>query len=219
MTLVRFLPAYHRIQQALQWWYSRQSMKLFLEAEKIRDDLLQEAFSIRRNLDLMVVDNLNLSRDQTQDYLKQIDQFHCSLVQLSNRLFPESLQDNFPLAIECLLEPWLVANPHLHFHLDLPVNWRHESAAHSLIVLSALDELLTISLPHILMRITIYISLKQQKNFGQLNIQIHYPDVTTFICHPSLPELDYLCESFQILTSGRCFYRINNRQVILYFCW
>jgi hypothetical protein len=219
MTLVRFLPAYHRIQQALQWWSSRQSMKLFLEAEKIRDGLLQETFTIRRNLDLVAVENLNFSSNQTQDYLKQIDQFHHSLVQLSNRLFPESLQDNFPLAIECLLEPWLAAHPHLYFHLDLPVSWRHEQAEHSLIVLSALDELLTISLPHILTPITIYISLKPQKNFGQLNVQIHYPDVTTFICRSSLPELDYLCDTVQLLTSGRCFYRTNNRKVIWYFCW
>ncbi|WP_414575677.1 hypothetical protein [Anabaena sp. CCY 9402-a] len=219
MTLVKFLPSYQRIQQALQWWSSRQSIKLFLEAEKIRDDLLQEAFTIRRNLDVLTTDNLNLSSNKTQEYLRQIDNFHNSLVQLSNRLFPESLQDSFPLAIECLIEPWLEINPHLYFHLDLPVYWRHEQASNSLIVLSTLEELLTITLPHILTQITICISLKQQKNMGQLNVQISYPDITTFVCHTSLPELDYLCDTFQFLTSGRCFYRTSHHKVVWYLFW
>lgn len=219
MTLVKFLPSYQRIQQALQWWSSRQSIKLFLEAEKIRDDLLQETFTIRRHLDILTTDHVNLSHTQTQDYLRQIDNFHHSLVQLSNRLFPQSLQDSFPLAIECLIEPWLALNPHLYFHLDLPGYWRHEQTSHSLIVLSTLEELLTITLPHILTQITICISLKQQKNMGQLNVQINYPDVTTFVCHTSVPELNYLCDSFQILTSGRCFYRTSHRQVIWYLFW
>ncbi|HIK04924.1 MAG TPA: hypothetical protein IGS40_09435 [Trichormus sp. M33_DOE_039] len=219
MTLVKFLPSYQRIQQALQWWSSRQSIKLFLEAEKIRDDLLQETFTIRRHLDVLTTDNLDLSHNQTQDYLRQIDNFHHSLVQLSNRLFPESLQDSFPLAIECLIEPWLALNPHLYFHLDLPIYWRHEQASHSLIVLSTLDELLTITLPHILTKITISISLKQKKNLGQLSIQINYPDVTTFICNTSLPELNYLCDTFQFLTSGRCFYRTSHCQAVWYLSW
>ncbi|MCF4968066.1 hypothetical protein [Nostoc sp. CMAA1605] len=219
MTLVKFLPSYQRIQQALQWWSSRQSTKLFVEAEKIRDDLLQETFTIRRHLDVLTANNLNLSNHQTQDYLRQIDNFHHSLVQLSNRLFPESLPDSFPLAIECLIEPWLAINPHLYFHLDLPVYWRQEQAFHSLTVLSILDELLTINLSNIITGITIYISLKQQKNQGQLKIQINYHDITSFMCHTNSTELKYLCDTFQVLTSGRCFYRASNCQVIWHLSW
>ena len=136
-----------RIQQALQWWFSRQFLKLFLEAEKIRDDLLQESFTIRRNLDLLAKDNLSLSTNKTQEYLKQIDNFHHSFVQLSDRLFPASIQDSLPLSIECLLEPWLTSNPHLYFHFDMPLYWRYEQAERSLIVLTILEELLRITFP------------------------------------------------------------------------
>jgi hypothetical protein len=219
MILIPFLTSYQRIQQSLQWWSSRQSTKLFLEAEKIRDGLLQESFTIRRNLDFLVIEHLDLSHEKAQEYLKQIDDFHHSLVQLSDRLFPAALQDSFPLAIECLLEPWLASNPHLYFHLDMPVYWRHEQVDHSLIALMALEELLTITLPEVLKRITISISLKQQNNIGHLSVHITYPDPSTFICYSRLPELDYLCESFRILTSGKCFYHTNNLRVVWYFIW
>ncbi len=219
MSLVRFLTSYHSIQQALQWWSSRQSTKLFLEAEKIRDDLLQDSFTIRRNLDLLSVDNLNLSGDRIQECLKHIDNFHHSLVQLSDRLFPASLQDSFPLAIECLLEPWLVSNRQLYFKIDMPVYWRHEPAERSLIVLTALNELLTISLPEVLPPTSIYINLKQNRNIGQLIVEINYPNVSTFVLYSSLPELKYICESFRLLTSGKCFIRTKDMKVSWYFCW
>ncbi len=218
MSLVRFLTSYHSIQQALQWWSSRQSKKLFLEAEKIRDDLLQDSFTIRRNLDLLSVDNLN-SGNRIQECLKHIDNFHHSLVQLSDRLFPASLQDSFPLAIECLLEPWLASSPQLYFQIDMPVYWRHEPAERSLIVLTALNELLTISLPEVIAPTLIYINLKQHKNIGQLIVEITYPNVSTFVLYSRLPELNYLCESFRLLTSGKCFSHTKNLRVSWYFSW
>ncbi|MBW4675664.1 MAG: hypothetical protein KME52_17055 [Desmonostoc geniculatum HA4340-LM1] len=219
MSLVRFLTSYQRIQQSLQWWSSRQSMKLFVEAEKIRDDLLQESFTIRRNLDLLTVDNLNLSDNKIQECLKQIDNFHHSLVQLSDRLFPASLQDSFPLAIECLLEPWLVSNPQLYFQIDLPLYWRHEPAERSLIVLTALNELLTITLAEVFASTSVFINLKEQKNIGQLIVEITYSNVSTFVLHSRLPELNYLCETFRLLTSGKCFNRTKNMKICWYFYW
>ncbi|WP_445634208.1 Histidine kinase [Nostoc sp. DSM 114161] len=219
MSLVWFLTSYQRIQRSLQWWSGRQSIKLFVEAEKIRDDLLQESFTIRRNLDLLTVDNLNVSDNKIQECLKQIDNFHHSLVQLSDRLFPASLQDSFPLAIEYLLEPWLVSNPQLYFQIDLPLYWRHEPAERSLVVLTALNELLTITLAEVLALTSIYINLKQQKTIGKLIVEITYSNVSTFFLHSRLPELNYLCESFQLLTSGKCFSRTNNLRITWHFYW
>ncbi|MGF1935726.1 MAG: hypothetical protein RM347_015280 [Nostoc sp. ChiQUE02] len=219
MSLVRFLTSYHSLQQALQWWSYRQSIKLFLEAEKIRDDLLQDSFTIRRNLDLLSVDNLNLSGNRIQECLNHIDNFHHSLVQLSDRLFPVSLQDSFPLAIECLLEPWLASNRQLYFQIDMPIYWRHEPAERSLIVLTALNELLTISLPEILAPTSIYINLKEQKDIGQLVVEITYPNMATFVLYSRIPELKYLCESFRLLTSGKCFRHSKNLKITWYFYW
>jgi len=219
VTLIRFLASEHTTQKALQWWSCRQSIKLFQEAEKIRDGLLQESFAIRRSLEMLSVDNLELSFNKTQDCLKQIDQFHQSLVQLSDRLFPAYLQDSLPLAIHCLLEPWRTSHPHLYFHIDMPAYWRQESVGCSLTVVRALEELLRITLPEVLTPISIDISLEEQQNIGQLIVRITYPNPYILISSSSLPELKFLCKIFQILTSGKCFYRIKNLTVVWYFCW
>lgn len=219
VTLLMFLKTYYKIQQALQWWSSRQSLKLFLEAKTIRDGLLQESFTMRRSLDLLAQDNLNLTINNTQEYLKQADDFYHALVQLSDRLFPAYIQDSLPLAIECLLEPWLTSNSHISFHFDIPTDWRYEPADRSLIVLRALEELLTLTLPGASTPSTIFISLKQQKYIGQLMVKITYPDQSTVIFYSTLRELDYLCESFRFLTSGKSFCHKNNLSIICYFYW
>lgn len=219
VTLIRFLTSEHTTQEALQWWSYRQSMKLFQEAEKIRDGLLQESFTIRRSLEMLSVDNLELSFKKTQDCLKKIDHFHQSLVQLSDRLFPPYLQDSLPLAIQCLLEPWRTSHPHLYFHIDLPACWRQEQVGCSLTVVRALEELLRITLPEALTPISIYISLQEKQRVGQLMVRMTYPDISTLIFYSSLPELTFLRKTFQVLTSGKCFYRIKNFSIIWYFCW
>ncbi|MBR8838312.1 MAG: hypothetical protein DSM106950_31000 [Stigonema ocellatum SAG 48.90 = DSM 106950] len=213
------LKSHNKTQQALQWWFFRQSSKLFLEAEKIRDGLLQESFTIRRNLELLPVDNDELSVNKTQEFLKKTDDFHQSLAELSDRLSPAYLQDSLPLAIECLLEQWLTSHPELYFHIDLPTYWRDESAERSLIILRALEELLRITLPEVLTQISIYISLKELGNVGELTVTITYPDVSTGQTYSSIPELGFLYESFRFLTSGKCFCRSKNLSAAWYFRW
>lgn len=219
VTLIRFLVCEHTTQEALQWWSCRESIKLFQEAEKIRDGLLQESFAIRRSLEMLSVDNLELSFNKTQDCLKQIDQFHQSLVQLSDRLFPAYLQDSLPLAIHCLLEPWRTSHPHLYFNIDMPAYWRQEPVGCSLTVVRALEELLRITLPEVLTPMSIDISLEEQQNIGTLIVRMTYPDIFTLISYSSLPELKFLCKTFKMLTSGKCFYRIKNLSIVWYFCW
>ncbi|ARV63170.1 hypothetical protein BZZ01_22585 [Nostocales cyanobacterium HT-58-2] len=219
VTLIRFFISYHRTQQALHWWSYRQSMKLFQEAEKIRDGLLQESFTIRRSLEMLPVDDVKLSVQKTQDCLKKIDNFHESLVQLSDRLFPAYLQDSLPLAIQCVLEPWRISHPHKHFHIDMPTCWRHESLGTSLTVVRTLEELLRITLPEALTPISIYISLEEQKNMGHLIVRITYPDISTLIFYSRLLELKLLCKTFTVLTSGKCSYRNKNLSLIWHLWW
>jgi hypothetical protein len=101
----------------------------------------------------------------------------------------------------------------------MPAYWRQESVGCSLTVVRALEELLRITLPEVLTPISIDISLEEQQNIGQLIVRITYPEPYTLISSSSLPELKFLCETFKILTSGKCFYRIKNLSVVWYFCW
>ncbi|MCC5617836.1 hypothetical protein LC605_22660 [Nostoc sp. CHAB 5836] len=219
LPLVMLLKTYYSIQQALQWWSYRHSLKLFLEASKIHEGLLQESFTIRRSLELLAQDHLNLTISKIQEYLKQADNFHHALVELSDRLFPVYIQDSLPLAIECLLEQWLTSNSHLCFHFDIPAYWRYEPVERSLIVLRALEELLILTLPNVSAPISVFISLKQQKKIGQLVVQITYPDRSTIIFYSNSIELEYLCQSFRFLTSGKCFCRKDNLKITYYFYW
>lgn len=72
ITLLWFISSELRIRQALKWWSYQESIKRFLEAEKIRDDLLQESFIIRRNLEMLTVDNLDLSVNKIQESVKKL---------------------------------------------------------------------------------------------------------------------------------------------------
>ncbi|PMB39593.1 hypothetical protein CEN47_04780 [Fischerella thermalis CCMEE 5319] len=219
MTLILLVKKFYKTQQALQWWSCRQSLKMFLEAEKIRDGILQESFTIRRSLELLPGGNLDLSTSQTQELLKRFDNFHQSLVQLSDRLFPAYIQDNFPLAIQHLLEPWFTSHSQICFDLDMPKSWRHESVDRSLIILRTLEELLKISLPEVLAQVSIYICLQQQANLGKLVLQITYPDISTLIFYKNLPEREFICKTFRFLTSGKCFCCINNLSLVCYLYW
>ena len=219
MTIISFLTPYHRVQKALQWWSYRQSAKLLLEAEQIRDGLLQETFTMRRNLDLLILDNLNFPTDKIQDSVKRIENFHLYLVKLSDRLFPESLQDSFPLAIESLIESWLVSNPQLQFQIDMPIYWRHEPGERGLIILTFLQELLTVTLSETLMPASIYLNLKFNNNLGKLTVKINYSQTSSVFFNSRLIELDYLCHSYQLLTAGKCIYHIRNLTVFWCFSW
>lgn len=219
MTIIPFLTSYHKLQKALQWWSYRQSGKLLLEAEHIRDGLLQETFTMRRNLDLLFLDNVNLPNTQVQDSLKRIENFHHSLVKLSDRLFPESLQDSFPLAIESLLESWLASNPHIYFHIDMPIYWRYEPGERGLIILSLLEEFLTITLSEIFIPNSVHLSLKLKNEIGKIAVKITYSEKSSFFPNPYSIELDYLCQICQLLTSSKCFYHSHDFTIFWYFSW
>lgn len=217
--LVGVLHSYRRTQKALRWWYGRQATKLSLEAEKIRDNLLQESFTIRRNLEALTTDNLDLSVNKAQDCLVQADSLHKSLTQLSERLFPIYLQNSFPSAIQCLLESWLIYYPHLSCYTDMPSYWRDETIESSLIVFTTVDELLRISLTEVSTQISIYITLKQHWNRGRLMVKIIYPNESTFIYHSKVAELKHLCQTFQSLASGKCYFESNNYSYECCFQW
>ncbi|GAB1541452.1 hypothetical protein NUACC21_41230 [Scytonema sp. NUACC21] len=221
ITLIIFVASYYKTQEALHWWSYRQSIKLFLEAEAIRDSLLQESFIIRRSLELLPSDDLELSAHQTQECLKKVDNLHQSLTRLSERLFPEYFQGSLPLAIQGVLQTWAISHPDICFNISLPMRWQHEPIERSLIVAWSLEELLRITVPEVLTPTSIYIHLQERKNRAKFIVQMTYPDVSvsTSILYYSQLEFKFLSKSFRILTSGQCFYLHKSLNITWYFCW
>ena len=99
------------------------------------------------------------------------------------------------------------------------MNWKHEPPERSLVILRVLDELLQITLSELLKNISICISLKLQGNISELIVYISYPDAPTFISYSGLKELEYLSQTFRLLTSGQCFCRSKKLTVAWYFRW
>lgn len=219
MSLLWFRAYYLRTQQALQWWFRRQSMQMCRESEKIRDGLLQESFSMRRSLELSLVDNVEISTKKSEDWLKKVENLHHSLEELSDRLSPAYIEDSLPLAIEWLLTKWRSRNPRLKFEMELPAHWRHEPPDRSMVILRVLDELLRITSSELLTDISIHVSLKLQGDIGELIVHISYLDLPTLVSYYNLKDLEYLSQTFRFLTSGQCFRRRKKLSVVWYFCW
>ncbi|MFL9463934.1 hypothetical protein AB0759_25315 [Scytonema tolypothrichoides VB-61278_2] len=219
LTLIRFIASYQKTQEALHWWSYRQSIKLFLEAETIRDNFLQETFAIRRNLEMLSGDDWELSAYRTQECLTKVENLHQSLAQLSERLFPAYFQGSLPLAIQGVLESWTMSHPLISFNVSLPKTWQYETIEHSLIVVWSLEELLKIAVPDILTPILIYINLEQRKNRAKLVVEITYPDISILTLYCSQLEFDCLSESFRFLTSGKCLYFYRNLNINWHFSW
>ncbi|MBD2665504.1 hypothetical protein B6N60_04347 [Richelia sinica FACHB-800] len=208
-----------KIQNALKWWSYRQSLKFFLEAEEIRDNLLQEYFSIRRSFDLLAIDALNLSHTEIKSYIQKCDNFHYSLVQLSERLCPASIQDSLPLSMAYLVEKWQSSHPLVSISFDMPLTWSNESKERSLIVLMAVEELMQITLPEGMLAISMILNLETDATLDKINIKISYPDRSTLSFYANLPDLEYLSESFQFLMSGKCFWSSEDLSLFWSFCW
>lgn len=219
MSLLLFPASYLRSQRALQWWQARQSRHLSVEAEKIRDGLLQESFTIRRSLELSLLNERSTSTPLNQDLLKKMEEFYHSLEQLSDRLSPAYIEDSLPLAIQGVVESWQKCNSNLKIEMELPANWTQEPCDRSLVIFRVLDELLRITLSELLTELSIHIRLKQQGNIGELIVHISYPDAPTLISYWGREDLEYLSQSFQFLTSGQCLRRKQELTVDWYFRW
>ena len=217
-SVVWLIVSYFRAQRALQWWYHRQSIQLRYQAEKIRDELLQESFTIRRNLELSLVDPVRNLEKLEQDSLLKIEQLHCSLEQLSDCLSPPYIEEDLSLAIQFMLERWRSHDSQLDLKVELPAGWRYESPESIRVILMTLDELLQVSLlPST--ATSLYVNLKLQGDVGELIVQISYPDTATLSNYLKLKDLEYLNQTFRFLTSGACFCRKKNLQVIWIFRW
>lgn len=213
------LKSYLETKQALQWWQGRQVLQLSQEAEKIRDGLLQESFTIRRSVELLPVDDLELLVKKSRDCLEKVDNFYHLLSQLSDRLSPAYIEDSLPLAIQSVVEQWQTHYPRLHLHLNLPTHWRHESHNQSMLILRVLEELLQIILSELLADIAIHISLSPKGSMGKLFIQISYNDATQILSSSTLRKLRHLRQIFQILTPGRCYYYQYSLAMDWFFIW
>lgn len=204
MSVLRFIASYLKTRQAVQWWSKRQSMHLLQESHNIRDQLLQQSFTIRRRIERDLADSSSPSTENGQIWLNQLEQFNYSLESFSDRLVPAYSEDSLPLAIQYLVQSWKTRQPQLKFQLDLPVSWKQEPSERNLIIVKILDELLRITLGETSTHDFIHIGLEQPSQVLSLKVNITYQNKANVVNLTHLKDLEYLCEIFQVLTSGKC---------------
>lgn len=203
----------------MQWWSQRQSLYLQRQAEEIRDGLLQDLFTMRRNLELGVANGVEISAQNCQTWLAQIEKVHHALEQLGNSLSPPYIEESLPLAIQYLLERGKILDAQTHFCLEVPSQWSDRTPEYSRIVLMALYELLRIAMPKSLVEQPLSIRLAARQERGELTVQIVYPDKTKLATFFHLKELKYLSQAFQLLTSGSCACQSQGTTLTWRFCW
>lgn len=190
------------MEQALQWWCDQQSKQLNREAQEIRDRLLQESFVVRRSLELAQLKSNQLFNYSDRKWIERFEIFHSCLKELSDRLSPPYLEEGLPLAIEYLIDRWRIAQPTCEFQWQFTPQWQQNLSQRNRIVLTSLDELLKLEIAECIKKEFVFIDLRQNQGDNQLKIKIKSPQYDATNSSDKCRELEYLKQSFRVLTSG-----------------
>jgi hypothetical protein len=214
----------YQTQRALKWWYYRQSQRFSQEAEIARNGLLQESFSLQRNLELWSVDADSSPKNINQYYLNNIKSLYHSVNELINQLSPPYIDDSLPLAIQYLVSTWKTRTKTVDFVIQLSQDYRQESEVCSRIVLLTLEELLQVvfsqqAIPQQIAVSLISEGVKSEEDLGELVVEISYQDVIPWNFFGKIQELIYLSRAFRFLVSGKCSHSQNEKTVIWKFLW
>lgn len=204
--------------RALYWWHHRQHIKMRQEADSIRNKTLQELFVLRRNMELSQVNNSKTYFDQK--YLDHVQSIHSSLKKLSEHLYPAHVDNNLPLAIYSIFELWKSNFSSFNFYLNLPKTWENEPEEKNHVLLMIINELLNIIiLSSEFLPLTLVATLEQKNNYNKLKLELQNSLTSNHTHFYRIPEFDYLCHIFKIITGGKCFYQQKHSTQILHFCW
>lgn len=235
------------MKEAIQWWHQKKLKQLESEANLIREQLLQESFAMRRSLELSSVKSDKFaschqhddwtstgytSVPRHQKYVEQLENFHSSLKELSDRLYPPYLNEGLPFALQHSVERWQQRLPECQFELNLPSKWQKESSADDSMVLNILEDLLNIQKTHTLSNNLIAIELEQNSSLGkfdrQLKVMFVRERTKNFTADNTCAEeitdgtrqkLQYLQQIFEGLTSGSCSNILGENSELWLFEW
>jgi hypothetical protein len=208
----------HRQKKALQWWFHQQSLQLWHESERIRNDIFQEMFVIRRYFESSFHNNDSTPND-LQDCLDRFEWLQKSLDTLNHQLCPAYAEECLPLAIQSLLNEWQMTLPKLQIETELPTEWNLESFERSYTILTTLDELLKIVLLTSLENPCLSVNLKANHHWANLVVRVHDTDTLKLFSILKVRELNYVYQSFRWLTSGRCFFQKDGGDLVWCFRW
>jgi hypothetical protein len=208
----------HQRRIALQWWFKQQSRKLWNESERIRNDMLQEVFVIRRYFESHREQEA-IAPSDFRDCLARFEKLQASLGLLNHQLCPDYADECLPLAIQALMQRWQQCVPTLRLNLDLPTEWQPTSLEQNRVILITLDELLKIATSPPWINPHLSIDLSTDAHGGNLKVRLQNVDMPTKSQIIHSKELIYIYRSFQWLVSGHCSVQVQRNAIAWCFRW
>jgi hypothetical protein len=205
-----------RLHQVMRWWYQRQANWRHTEAEKLRDGTIQSLFGLRRQLELLQLQHVELSND----LLTVVEQCQKDLDQLGDRLFSAYTQDSLLSALRELTQEMQGNFPDVMFRVqgDLESWVTSNTNTHTLLVW--IRELLCALLSSKETQ-NVEIQLIELNIQPQIEIRLITQFSDEFECsklHQST-TLNYLCQTFSVLTKGHCRVQSEGEQLICSVLW
>lgn len=214
------------MEQALQWWYGQQSRQLSWEAAQIRDGLLQESFALRRSLELCQSRPDKSSFGSNDNWIEKFEVFYTYLQELSDRLCPPYLEEGLPLAIKYLIKKWQTDQPDCEFQLQLTSQWQMQLPEQDRLILNTIEQLLKLEIANFVNKAFIFLDLEQNEQDNQLKITIrplkldlNLDSIVSSHKSCDLEYLEYLSQSFRVLTSGTWITRTQKAETTYYLQW
>ena len=217
--LLWLLASNYRTQRALRWWHSRQLVRMRQEGEAIRNGILQNTFVMRRHLESPLPSNPEIQQKLDIHHLENIEQFHYSLRELSDYLYPAYIDESLPLAIRYVLDTWKNRFSSLDIEYELPTEWRDESSDRSQVILMLLEEFLDLVVLEVTINPTICVRLKQQKTLSELVIQVTFSKETKLTDIKTSADIFHLSRTVEILLFGKCYRHRRHQTETWYLRW
>ena len=216
--MLKLFPLYQiKRKRAIQWWFQKQKNEAFNLSEIIREDLLQETFSVRRQLELVLVKQSSYSQTRfIKKNLQKLEQIYKKLDLVADQLAPFYLDYQWPLAIEQAMKPLGREGKGLQIYLDLPENWDYKPPQQNYLFLKFLTELLTISVSKTSGKPLIMLKLENKQI---IQVKIKYCNYFARKVVSDSVEISYLRLAYQFLTNGKINQKVFNSQVIYSLSW
>lgn len=201
----------------MQWWNQRRSLQAQRQANLIRDRLVQELFSLRRSLELAVLNPVD--SDHYQQWLVQVEELQRSLLDLSHELAPPYLEASLPLALQYEIEQRKVQYPQLRFEIQLEHCWQQNSLEQNQVIIGVLSEWCSVNLPLCDQKAEVAMTLEHHNNCNTLMIQANYSSQERLEAILNSVELQHLRRVFELLVLGKTEVKQQGQQAIWYFFW
>ncbi|WP_431632328.1 hypothetical protein [Alkalinema pantanalense] len=213
----------YRTRQAIIWWQKQQIERLHQETELIREQMLQDLFSLRRSLGIMITQFPTESK--LEPTLDIADRCHTDLADLSDRLFSPYAIENLEAALRELVIRWKRLYPNSSFSYIVEDLLEENCQTNYQFLLLWLDELC-----QLLLRESQPVSLKlisrREGRYMSLtcSIQANHTQATNSIQSqsanpPLLDQIHYLKQIFIVVQQGRCTLTTQQNQYVFHLQW